>query len=142
MTVNINIMEKITNAADLKIAIQALKFEHEVQGELLKEQFFVTFESLKPVNMIKNTLHDITSSPYLIDNMLGAIMGLFSGYVSKKIAVGTSHNLIRKMAGSLLQFGVTNVVAQHSDILKSIGNFIIHRFLHKNENNIEKRDNQ
>jgi len=131
-------MEKITCAAELKIAIQNLEFEHEVQGQLLKEQFFVTFESLKPVNLIKSTLHEITSSPYLLDNMLGAIMGMVSGFVSKKIAVGTSHSLIRKIAGSLLQFGVTNVVAQHSDILKSIGNFIMDKVFHKNINNIEK----
>jgi len=131
-------MDKITCAAELKIAIQTLEFERDVQGQILKEQFFVTFESLKPVNMIKSTLHEITSSPYLIDNMLGAIMGMVSGYVSKKIAVGTSHSLIRKIMGSVLQFGITNVVAQHSDILKTVGNFLIDKFIHKHESNIAR----
>jgi hypothetical protein len=131
-------MEKITCAAELKIAIQNLEFEQEVQGQLLKEHFFLTFDSLKPANLIKNTLQDITSSPYLLDNMLGSVMGMFSGYLSKKIAVGTSHNLFRKMAGSLLQFGVTNIVAQHSDILKSVGNFIIDRIRQRKAKKIEK----
>ena len=131
-------MEKITCAAELKIAIQNLEFEQEIQGQLLKEHFFLTFDSLKPANLIKNALQDITSSPYLLDNMLGSVMGMFSGYLSKKIAVGTSHNLFRKMAGSLLQFGVTNLVAQHSDILKSVGNFIIDRIHNRKEKNIEK----
>ena len=129
-------MEKITCAAELKIAIQNLKFEQEIQGQLLKEHFFLTFDSLKPANLIKNALQDITSSPYLLDNMLGSVMGMFSGYLSKKIAVGTSHNLFRKMAGSLLQFGVTNLVAQHSDILKSVGIFIIDRIHNRKEKNI------
>ena len=131
-------MEKITCAAELKIAIQNLEFEQEVQGQLFKEHFFLTFDSLKPANLIKNTLQDITSSPYLLDNMLGSVMGMFSGYLSKKIAVGTSHNLFRKMAGSLLQFGVTNIVAQHSDILKSVGNFIIDRIRQRKAKKIEK----
>jgi len=131
-------MEKITCAAELKIVIQNLEFEQEVQGQLLKEHFFLTFDSLKPANLIKNTLQDITSSPYLLDNMLGSVMGMFSGYLSKKIAVGTSHNLFRKMAGSLLQFGVTNIVAQHSDILKSVGNFIIDRIRQRKAKKIEK----
>ena len=131
-------MEKITCAAELKIAIQNLEFEQEVQGQLLKEQFFLTFDSLKPANLIKNTLQDITSSPYLLDNMLGSVMGMFTGFISKKIAVGASHNLFRKMAGSLLQFGVTNLVAQHSDILKSVGNFIIDRIRQRKAKNIEK----
>jgi demethoxyubiquinone hydroxylase (CLK1/Coq7/Cat5 family) len=131
-------MEKITCAAELKIAIRNLEFEQEVQGQLLKEHFFLAFDSLKPANLIKNTLQDITSSPYLLDNMLGSVMGMFTGFISKKIAVGASHNLFRKMAGSLLQFGVTNLVAQNSDILKSVGNFIIDRIRHRKEKNIEK----
>jgi hypothetical protein len=131
-------MEKITCAAELKIAIRNLEFEQEVQGQLLKEHFFLAFDSLKPANLIKNTLQDITSSPYLLDNMLGSVMGMFTGFISKKIAVGASHNLFRKMAGSLLQFGVTNLVAQHSDILKSVGNFIIDRIRQRKEKNIEK----
>jgi hypothetical protein len=131
-------MEKITCAAELKIAIRNLEFGQEVQGQLLKEHFFLAFDSLKPANLIKNTLQDITSSPYLLDNMLGSVMGMFTGFISKKIAVGASHNLFRKMAGSLLQFGVTNLVAQHSDILKSVGNFIIDRIRQRKEKKIEK----
>ena len=126
-------MEKITCAAELKIAIQTLEFQRDVQGELLKEQFLVTFESLKPANMIKTTLHEITSSPYLIDNMLGAITGIVSGYISKKIAVGTSHSVIRKVMGSVLQFSITNLVAQHPDILKLAGNFLIKKIFQKKE---------
>jgi len=131
-------MENITCAADLKLAIQNLEFEREVQGQLLRDHFFITFESLKPVNLIKNTLHEITSSPYLIDNMLGAIMGIVSGYISRKIAVGTSHSIVRKIVGSVLQFGVTNFVAQHPDMLKNIGNFVINMFQHKNETQYEE----
>jgi len=131
-------MENISCAADLKLAIQNLEFEREVQGQLLKDHFFITFESLKPVNLIKNTLHEITSSPYLIDNMLGAIMGIVSGYISRKIAVGASHSMFRKIVGSVLQFGVTNFVAQHPDILKTIGNFVMNKFQHKNESQHEE----
>ena len=131
-------MENITCAADLKLAIQNLEFQREVQGQLLRDHFFITFESLKPVNLIKNTLLEITSSPYLIDNMLGAIMGIVSGYISRKIAVGTSHSMFRKIMGSVLQFGVTNFVAQHPDILKTIGNFVMNKFQHKYESQHEE----
>lgn len=132
-------MEKITCAAELKLAIQTLEFERDIQGQMLKEKLLDTFESLKPVNMLKNSLHEITSSPYLIDNMLGSVLGLVSGYVSRKIAVGTSHNLFRKITGTLLQFGITNIVAQHPDILKTVGNFVIEKVVHKNRNNKEMK---
>ena len=131
-------MENITCAAELKIAIQELEFQHSLQGKLLQEDFFIAYENLKPANLIKNTLSEITSSPYLIDNMMGAVTGLISGYVSKKIAVGTSHNLFRKIMGSVLQFGVTNLVAQNPDALKTVGNWVIQLLFHRTEDKTEK----
>ena len=131
-------MENINSATGLKLAIQAKQFEYSIQGELLKEQFFVIFESLKPVNLIKSTLSEITSSPYLIDNMVGAFVSMIGGFISKIIAVGRLHNLIRKITGPVLQFGITNVVAQHQDILKSITDMPIRRLFHKKIVNTEK----
>ena len=131
-------MENISCAAELKIAIQKLEFQHSLQGKMLQEDFFIAYDSLKPANLIKNTLSEITSSPYLIDNMLAAVTGMISGYISKKIAVGASHSLFRKIMGSVLQFGVTNLVAQNPDALKTIGNWIIQQLFHRNEDKTEK----
>ena len=131
-------MENISCAAELKIAIQKLEFQHSLQGKMLQEDFFIAYDSLKPANLIKNTLSEITSSPYLIDNMLAAVTGMISGYISKKIAVGASHSLFRKIMGSVLQFGVTNLVVQNPDALKTMGNWIIQQLLHRNEDKTEK----
>ena len=130
-------MEPITNSDDLKNAIQILEFDQQIREMELKEQVYLTVESLKPVNLIKSTLHEVASSPYLIDNVLGATVSLASGYVSRKLVVGGSHNIIRKLFGAILQFGVTNVVAQRSDQIKSIAEFIYKRFLRKKEMNSE-----
>ena len=126
-------MQNITSTAELKNAIQLLEAEQAVKGQLLKEQFYLTYESLKPVNLLKSTLKDIASSPYLIDNILGTAMGLATGYLSKKIVVGASGNIFRKLFGSVLQFGVTNVVAQHPDAIKSFGQFIFQHIFRKKE---------
>lgn len=131
-------METITSAAELKIAIKQLELEHAIQGELLKEQFFITVDSLTPTSIIKRTLNDIATSPYLIDNIIGSAMGIVTGYFSKLITVGSSHNIFRKLLGSVLQFGVTNIVAQHPEVFKSVGQFIMEQIFHKNESNIEK----
>ncbi len=61
------------------------KLNNLIKGQLLKEQFFITYESLRPGNLLRSTLKDIASSPYLIDNILGAAMGLVSGFISRKI---------------------------------------------------------
>jgi hypothetical protein len=124
-------MGKITSVAELKSAIELLEVEHALKGQLLKEQVYLTYESLKPINVLRRTLKELTSSPYLIDNIPGTIMGLASGYLSKKLFTGGSGNIFRKLLGSILQFGVTNVVAKNSDVIKSTGLAIFQHFLQK-----------
>jgi hypothetical protein len=126
-------MQSINSREELRNAIELLEADHALKTLLLKEQFFLTYESLKPINVLKRTLKDITSSQYLVDDVPGTIMGLASGYLSKKIVTGRSANLFRNLIGSLLQFGVTNVVAKNSDVIKSVGMAIIEHFLHKKD---------
>lgn len=128
-------MQNITSKAGLKDAIQLLEADQVLKGLILKDQFYLTYESLKPVNLLMHTLKEISSSPYLIDNISGTAMGLAGGFLSKKIFVGTSGNVIRKLIGSILQLGVTNVVAKNSDIIKSVGQAIFQHFFHKKEMN-------
>jgi hypothetical protein len=124
-------MQNITSAAELKDAIQLLEAEQSIKGQLLREQLFLTYESLKPVNLLRNALKEISSTPYLIDNISGTAMGLLGGFLSKKIFVGASGNVIRKLIGSVLQFGVTNLVAQNSEIIKSVGQALIQHYFQK-----------
>ena len=118
-------MGTITSAAELKNAIQLLEVEQSLCGQQLKEQFHLAYESFKPTSLIRDTLNDVVSSPYLADNMLGAALGLVSGYISKKMAVGTSNSMARKFMGSILQFAVTNLVTQHSETIKSVARFLL-----------------
>ena len=132
-------MQTITSVAGLKNSILLLEAEQSIKGQLLKDQLFLTYESLKPVNLIKQTLKEISSSPYLIDNISGSAMGLLSGFLSRKIFVGTSGNLIKKLIGSVLQFGITNIVAQNSYVIKSVGQTVLHHFFRKKIMNSNKR---
>ncbi len=118
-------MKKMSAAMELKETIENLESEQSAKGLILKEQLYITYETLKPVNILKKTLQDVSASPYLIDNILGSAVGMTSGFLSKRIFVGTSGNLLRKLLGSILQFGVTNAVAQHPDTIKSAGQFIM-----------------
>jgi len=133
-------MQEITSATGLKNAIQLLESEQADKGQRLKEQFLLTYESFKPVNLLKSTLNDVNSSPYLIDNILGTAMGLATGYLSKRVFIGASANLFRKLIGTFLQVGVTSAVAQHPDTIKSLGQLIIQYFLRKKEKNSENRE--
>jgi len=128
-------MQNITSAIELKNAIQLLEVEQAIDEQLLKEQFFITYQSLKPINLLRNTIHEIATTTDLKDSILGTAAGLVTGYVSRKIAmIGASGNLFRELLGSVLQLGVTNVVSQNPDTIKSIGQYIFQHILRKKRN--------
>lgn len=126
-------MQNISSYSSLKDAIQLLEVEQGVKSQLFKDQLRITFESLKPINLIRKSLHDISSSPDLIDNILGVATGIASGFLTRKIFIGASGNVIRKILGTVLQFGVTNVVAKNPDTIKSVGQAILNLFLRRKD---------
>jgi type IV secretory pathway TrbL component len=126
-------MQKITSAKELKDAIRFLEEKQTEQGWDLKEQFFIVIESIKPVNIIKNTFNELASSPNLISNILSTSIGLTVGYISNKTIAGSSGNLFRKFLGTILQFGVTALIIKNPEAIKSFGNSLLHRFLSKKE---------
>ncbi len=117
-------MQNITSVAGLKNAIQFKEVEQAVKGQHLKEQLFFTIESIRPASLIKGTLKDLASSPKLYENILGAAAGLATGYLSKKIVIGFSGGIVRKILGSFLQIGVTGLVAQNPGPVKLLGQYI------------------
>jgi hypothetical protein len=126
-------MQNITSSAELKNAIQLLEAEQAIKGQVLKEQFLLTFESLKPANLVKNTLSDLVSSPFLIDNLLNIAISLATGFLTKKIIVSASGSIFRKFLGSIMQVGVSSAVRQHPDAIKSLGQFIVQHIFQKKD---------
>ncbi len=124
-------MEKISPSERLKNQIQLLKGEQAMNEQLLKGQYFIVVESLKPINLLKSTLRDVATSPYLVENIVSSSVGMATGFVTKKLFVGFSGNIIRRILGSLLQFGVTNAVASHPDAINAVGHIIQHFFSKK-----------
>lgn len=114
-------MQNINSTADLKAAILELENKQEDQGKLIKEQFTETYDSLKPANIIKNIFKEATASPELKGNILNTSIGLTAGYFAKKIFEKGSASPVRKILGSVLMFGITNVVTKHPDTIKSLG---------------------
>jgi hypothetical protein len=100
------------------IALQTLQA---TQFDALKQQFEITYQSLRPINLLKNTLHEAITSPDITNNLLNNAIGITTGYISKRVFTGTSHNPLIKLTGSLLQFTIANAVSQHPDTIKLIG---------------------
>jgi hypothetical protein len=132
-------MENITSIDGLKNAIQLLEVEQAVKLQRLKEQSLLSIEILKPVNILKSAVKDIVSSPFLLDYMLDTAVGLATGFLTKRIFIGSSVNILRKLVGSVLQLVITSVATRNSDFVKSFGRFAFQRIFIKNVLNSKKR---
>jgi len=130
-------MQNITNASELKKAIELLQAEQVVKGQLLKEQFYLISGNFKPLNILKGSISDLASSPYLFENILGTTLGLTTGFLSRKIFIWASRGILRKLFGTVLQVGVTNLVAQHPGAVNTIGSFIFKKVFRKKETDQE-----
>jgi hypothetical protein len=130
-------MQNITNVAELKNAIESLEVEQAINGKLLKDHVFVIFNSFKPLNLVAGALKDITNAPMLIDNILGIVMGLSTGTLTKSLLIGSSGGSIKKIIGTILQYGITNVIASHSGFIKAIGTSLVQNIFHKRRMNKE-----
>jgi hypothetical protein len=113
-------MEKINSEAGLKAAILKLEARQADDGKMLKEQLNSTYESMRPVNLIKSTFHEVAASEALKDKIVNASIGLAAGYVAEKLFEGVTSGPLKKLLGAGLMFGVTNVVTKNPDIVKSL----------------------
>jgi len=121
-------MENITTSVELKKAIQVLEVDQYVQGQDLKAQLFIIADSFKAINILKSSVKDIVSSPFLIDTLIGSAVSMATGYFSNKLLIGVSGKIIKKFLGPLLKFGVKKVVTHSPISIKSIGQLILHLF--------------
>ena len=121
--------QRINETDALNKSILLLQNKQEDELVLLKEQFHITYESLKPINIIKTTLSKVVESPELKSNIVNNVIGAATGYLSKIVLFGASRNPVTRLMGTLLQFAVTNITAKHGDTIKLAGEKIIQRFM-------------
>lgn len=131
-------MQNIKSIAELKNSIRSLEVEQAEKGKLLKEEFYATVERFKPANLVANALNGIEKSPYLIENILGATMGLVTSFYSNKLIFSARGNKLKKLIGIILQVGVTNLVARNKGTVRSIGQVIFKHLARKKRMNSVK----
>lgn len=126
-------MKNQYTAESLKAAIKALEIKQEEDRLLLKEQLLITYENLKPINILKNIVKDFYSSDNYKQDFMEIVAGMTSGFITKKLVIGNSNNPVLKLVGLAIQFGITTLISKKYNVIKdSIFNFI-NQFLEKKE---------
>ena len=120
-----------TEALNELILAEELKYTRDL--EQLKDQFHVAYESVKPINLVKNLFHEVTSSPEIKSDLVSNAIGLGTGFLTKTLLLGFSHNPIKKVIGTVFEFAVANLVTKHSENVKVIGGNLFKHFFKKNK---------
>lgn len=126
-------MENQTASELLKQLILEKEAEQKLEGVELRNQFLETYDSLKPVNIIKNTLKGIVNDPELKNSLADTAIGYAAGLLAKKITVGKSSGPVKNILGSMVQTIVSKIVANNAGGIKSLGSMILEKIIHKTE---------
>ena len=115
------------DALNKKISLLEQKRAAEFQG--LKQQLHMTGESLKPANILKGVVRDITGSSQFRSVLIKAAVGIVLGIVAKKLVTSQSHNKTHRAVGNALQYGISFLAAERGNLLKSAGMYAANHIL-------------
>jgi hypothetical protein len=121
----------------LRALIASLEKDQEREGKAFKQELKSIYENLQPINLIKNTISQLKTTPSLKENLLDITIELAIGYISKKVIVGSTHNPLKQLFGTLLEIGVMSLVSKNTDSIKSIA-FSLFNKLFNNETSLPK----
>lgn len=126
-------MYKISTSSELREAIIQLELKRDSQEKLLKEQFYITYESFKSINLLKKVILEIATSPGLLSGLVSTIVDLTRRRTYNSQLNEAPSASIKSIFQSLLSTSVTKLVYDNSDTLLLFGQYFIRRLFHKKE---------
>lgn len=115
---------KITNKEELGAAILELEQVQETQKLALSGQLLVVKESLKPLNLIKGVIKKFGAVPQFSGGIINSVAGIAMGVLSKKIFLGKSPGIFKKLVSELLELLVAKTAISNAEKIKAYGKAI------------------
>lgn len=102
---------------DIKGRISQLEAQTQLMEVELKDKFTQTYHSLKPGNILKNTLSDFNATPGLKSTLFTTVLNLGLNFVGGKMLLG-SGGIAKRAAGAALQFGAGKLIGKKINVLR------------------------
>lgn len=118
-------MNNTTKVEQLRTRIAELQVKHDLELALLKVHVYEAYESLKPINLIKNTFHQFLAAPEMKADVTQNLVGIVANYASKLFIVGNSLNPLNMIVGNIVQNFVRNAIANNSKTIIDKGQDIL-----------------
>ncbi len=134
-------MKKKSEIEALREAIAQLEIRQKQELLDLKTQFTLTQDSFKSMNLIKSTFKDISTSPDLRNMILNNTIALTTGYLSKRILVGSSHNIFKKAIGTFVEFTVAKLTLNQAGKMVNVGKKVLNYFINARRKSLRLNTN-
>lgn len=121
----------INNSYELEAAIIELEKRKVIQETLLKEQFHAVKESMKPMNIIKNSFSKLTHTPEIRDGVFKTIAGVGIGLLTKNMFLGKAIPLVKSLVGNAVESNLDKTIKNGADTIKAYGTAIYHNLFGK-----------
>lgn len=132
-------MEKQNAVATLKESIRILEIRQAEEGQQLNAQLRLAYESLKPINLIKNSIKDLADSFEIKNSLFETIFTIVSGYFAQRMIISSKSNVFKKLLGVLMQFGVNNIVLKNIESIRIFISDLIDKFISPKEEEPEDK---
>jgi hypothetical protein len=129
-------MKKTSALAALQYDIQLLKGKQTDEWCLLKAEFLQTYESLKPINVLKTTLKEVNASSQVKNNIMGSVAGLTTGLLTRALWPVALVDPIRIVVSTILQAGASNVVTKNAHTIRLLVANAVNFFVKKQSTQI------
>ncbi len=124
---------KINNHKDLKQAIAALEQKKLQQQEMLIQQLHVTYQGLKPTNLLKEGFDKLLqNSGAVTSGAVKTAAGIGIGMLTKKFFFGKHSSIATKLAGTALDLFLTKKAVDNTDTIKAYGTAVYNNLFKKN----------
>ncbi len=110
-------------------AIQLMETKRDMELIQIKYTLNEVLDSLKPINIIKDTFKKVTDSSDIKEGFGNTAVGVASGFLVKNILFRKTLNPIKLIARVILQTVTTGVVATNSGKIKSKSQNLFHALL-------------
>jgi hypothetical protein len=131
-------MEKQNAVTKLKESIRILEIRQAEEGQQFNAQLRITYESLKPINLIKNSIKDLADSFEIKNSLFETIFSIVSGYFAQRMIVSSKSNIFKKLLGVLMQFGVNNIVLRNIETIRIFVSNLFEKIINPNEEDLEE----
>ena len=97
----------------LEAKIAALQIQQAKNLKDLRTHIDLTYQELMPSNLLNRALNDLKEAPEFKSNLFQSLISISGGYLSKKLLIGKSNNIFKKLLGFATQYLATKYISKY-----------------------------